>query len=429
VSAVLGSCEVETMALETTEAGFSTPTKTAEPLQPFSPFLPGMREDPHAVYRRYRAADPVHRPAPGAPWFVFRHADAAACLRDPRLLNAARQTAAAPAEHPLAPLFQILKRSILFIDPPDHTRQRGLIKKAFALHQIERSRDFIVATADVLIDRALERGALDLVADYAFPLSVEVIADLLGAEVADRESFGRWSQAILAAIDMKRAADAEAIARAAVGAVEEMSEFIRRQTDTRRRHPQADLLSALVQVEEEGGPLTPEELIPLTMGLLIAGHETTANFLATSVLHLLRHPDQLRLLFEDWSRIEIAMEELLRYGSPVHVLGRTAREDLEVGGRRVAAGETVSIVVASANRDPEVFADPERFDLLRGDRRHLAFGMGLHYCIGAPLARLESEVAIARLFERLPQLALAEETVDWRGTIFVRGPSSLPLRW
>jgi cytochrome P450 len=404
-------------------------------VEPFDPFLPAGSADPYPVYARLRAADPVHwggAPGPKAPgggaWYLTRYADVAAALTDPRLgrTPGATRRGAPPPAAPEAqrPYREMARRFVLFQDPPDHTRLRSLVVRAFTPAAAERLRPTIARTADALLAGVAGRPGMDLIADFAFPLPVTVIAALLGVPLADRGQLRAWSTAIAAAIDLRHSEDV--MARASAAAVA-LTGLLRPLLRERRRRPRADLLSALVAVEAQGDRLSEDELLAMAVLLLVAGHETTVNLIGNGVLALLRHPDQRARLAREPALLAPAIEELLRYDSPVQMTFRTTHAVLEVGGQRLGAGQHVGLLLGAANRDPAQFPAPDRLDIGRTPNRHLAFGGGSHFCLGAGLARVEAQVAVATLLQRFPGLRLATEAPVWRPTITLRGLAALPV--
>ena len=311
-------------------------------------------------------------------------------------------------------------------DGDDHRRLRRLVTKAFTPRMVEQLRPRIQEIADELIDAVEARGSMDLSAEYAFPLPITVIAELLGVPNADQDRFKDWSDAIITP-----AIGPEAMERF----FGQMGEFVEYLTDlfaARRAEPQDDLVSALLAARDEEDALTEEELFGTVVLLIVAGHETTVGLIGNAVVNLLSHPDQLELVRADASLIPAAIEEALRYEGPVErALNRWAATDVELGGQTIRRGELVIAIVNAADRDPDRFDDPDRLDVQREDSRHLAFGRGSHYCLGAPLARLEAEIALETLFRRLPGLRLAVEPneLEWRPTPGFRRLETLPVVW
>jgi pimeloyl-[acyl-carrier protein] synthase len=392
----------------------------------FNPFDPVTHRDPYPAYGLLRERDPVHQPFPGI-WILTRYRDAAALLRDPRGSSDRRKSEMyelflQSLPEPLDP--DELQPSMLFLDPPDHDRLRGLVHKAFTPRVVEGLRERIEAVVTRLLDRVGERGQWDVVADLAYPLPVTVICDMLAIPDGDRQDVRRWSLDLIYTIDP--IIPPEALARAQK-AGREFRGYLADLIAERRRRPGEDLLSGLIAAEDEGQQLTEAELVSTCVLLLIAGHETTSGLVGNGTLALLRHPDQLRRLHEDPSLIRPAMEELLRFDSPVQLTGRLMLEDVEIDGHLIAKGEDVVAIVGAANRDPAQFPDPDRLDLSRAENRHIAFGGGIHFCLGAHLARLEGRVAIGEMVRRFPHMELATDDIDWRETITLRGLKSLPV--
>ncbi|HMC05569.1 MAG TPA: cytochrome P450, partial [Actinomycetota bacterium] len=318
-----------------------------------------------------------------------------------------------------------LSRWMLFRDPPDHTRLRGLVSKAFTPRALEAVRPRVVEIVKRLLDDFAGRDEVDLIADLALPLPVTVISEMLGLPIEDQAQAREWAEAIAQALDP---IVTESQARRADRAVRELAAYIAGVVAERRRNPGADLLSRLIGAEDEGGHLSEAELISTVSLLFGAGHETTRNLIGNGMLALLRHPDELQRLRDDPALIRSAVEELLRYDSPVQIAGRGARADAVIGGEHIAAGEPMMLLVGAANRDPARFPDPDRLDVARPDVKMLSFGGGIHFCLGAMLARTEAQIAIGSLLARVPSLELATDDLEWRPHITLRGLSSLPVR-
>jgi len=318
---------------------------------------------------------------------------------------------------------------MLLLDPPDHGRLRGLVNRAFTARRIEEMRPRIQQIVDELIDRAESQDHMDLIADFAFRLPVIVICDMLGIPEEHRAVFFTSSRANGRLLDLAPLDQAEIEQQNSYNMA--MAEYCNRLFELRRRHPGDDLTTHLVQAEENGNTLTNEELTANVILLFGAGHETTVNLIGNGLLALYRHPDQLKLLKSNLSQMGSAIEELLRYDSSVQATGRTALEYVgEVGGISLEKGQSVICLLGSANRDPAVYSDPDRLDISRRDVHPLSFGGGIHYCVGAQLARIEAEIAIATLLRRLPHLHLDDiEHSDWRQTFVLRGLNKLPASW
>jgi cytochrome P450 len=387
------------------------------------------KADPYPFFARLRAEAPVHRvtlPDRQPAWLITRYDDVVATLRDERLVKNkfAALTAQQVAGQPWVPkMFRPLMRNMLDLDPPDHTRLRTLVHRSFAPRLVEKMRGRMQSLADDLINDSLKRGGLDLIRDYALPIPTTIIAEMLGVPVADRHRFHRWSRTIVGA-----SPSGWGMLRAIPSAFAFLR-YIRGLIASRRADSGDDLIGALVQTEESGEHLSQDELVAMVFLLLVAGHETTVNLIGNGALALLRNPDQSARLRADSTLIGPAVEELLRYDSPLATATeRYAREDLTVSGVVIPRGSLVYAVLASANRDGGQFPDPDSLDIAREPNRHVSFGLGPHYCLGAPLARLEGQVAIATLL-LLPELRLAidPKSLRWRRGLVLRGLEALPV--
>lgn len=378
--------------------------------------------DPYPVYQQLRAHAPVHRvelPDGSLAWLVTRYGDVRAALADSRLSLDKSNGDGSWKGFALPPA---LDANLLNMDPPDHTRIRRLVAQAFTARRVEELRPRIEAKANALLDAVAAHGCADLVADYAGPLPVTVICDLLGVPAPDRKDFRTWTDTMVAPPAHDRAAAARA-----VGAMHKYLESLI--ADKRAEHGD-DLLSALIAARDDGDRLTEDELTSLAFLLLFAGYENTVHAIGTGVLHLLRHPTLLAKLRADSALLAPTIEELLRYEAPAPVvLRRFAVEDVAIGEVTVRRGQTVLLVVAAANRDPEAFESPNTLDPHRRGS-HLSFGHGIHYCLAASLARLELEVAIGTLVRRFPRLRLASpaDSLRWRPSFRTRGLVALPVR-
>jgi pimeloyl-[acyl-carrier protein] synthase len=394
---------------------------------PGSLFDPAIIPDPFPRYREYLEEHPVFfdEQVPGGVWLVSRHADVAPLLRDPRFSG------------DRMPLFRLVLRDseearafddsmsrwILFTEGTRHTKLRSLISKAFTPKMVAELRPMIVALTNELLDAVAPQGRTDFIADFAGPLPVRVIAQMLGLPASDLPKLREWSADLALFFGSVRGVKRAMVSDAAFRAY--LMEVI---TERRRSEPRADLLSALTRVEEGGERLSDADILSTCIILFIAGHETTANLLGNGMLALLQNPDQLALLREDPSRIPAAVEELLRFANVTPFIGRLTRERIEIGGKVIEPGQMVVCVLGAANRDPAVFTNPNRLDVCRqGAAKHLAFGMGIHYCLGAPLARLEAAVAFDVLLSRFPKLRLGDPAPTWGPNVSVRALSSLPL--
>ena len=363
----------------------------------YHPGSPKAIADPYPLYSDLRTRDPVHRMRLIDAWAITRYQDIDRVLRDHSTFSSAVAT-------------NVQRRtgltSMLEMDPPDHTRLRSLVSQAFTPRAIEGLRPRIERIADDLVENAAALGRFDLVASIAYPLPVTVIAEMLGVPSEDMTRFERWSNDI--ALNIEPTLDDEEIGRVR-NAADELSEYFEGIIRLRRCDPQDDIISGLLAAEEEGDRLTHEELIRTLILLLVAGNETTRNLIGNGMLALLSNPDQVRLLRDNPALMGSAVKELLRYDPPVQLDGRTPTVDVEVGGKRIRAGQAVIAVIGAANRDPEVFENPDTLDIRRAGSSHLSFGRGIHYCLGASLAEMEGRVAIAALMRRFSTLRLAGE--------------------
>ncbi len=393
----------------------------------FNPFLPSFLVDPYPAYAALRAQDPVHRSLALQVWVVTSYAEAEAVLRDAATYSSDLGVATSPLalalnhQRAASPLGHVM--TVLNSDPPTHTRLRGLVNRAFTPRTVEALRGRIEAVTAELLDAAPEGGPFDLMTALAQPLPVIVIAELLGIPAGDRARFKAWSDEIAATT---RPMAGQAAIDGARRATTELIAYLEPVIARLRAEPGEDLLSALVQAEDAGDRLSHEELLAFAILLLVAGNETTTNLLGNGVLALLRAPEQLAAVRGDASLLPRAIEELLRFDSPVQTLIRFARQPSQLGGHEIKPGESVLVTIGGANRDPRRFADPERLDVTAERERHLAFGLGPHFCLGAPLARLEAEVALSAVLARYPDLHLAGEPVRG-GTFTLRGVDALPV--
>ncbi|MFD4134980.1 cytochrome P450 [Streptomyces goshikiensis] len=382
--------------------------------------------DPHAAYARLCEAAPVRRieGTDGRPaWLVTRYDDVRAALADPRL-SLDKRNAAEGGYRGLS-LPTALDANLLNMDPPDHTRIRGFVTRAFTARRVEHLRTPIRERADRLLDALGPDGTTDLIASYAAPLPIVVICDLLGVPEERRQDFRVWTDALIAPDPARPGAAKEAVAA--------MLGFFLELVAHKRERPGADLLSDLVAVRDsDGDRLTEDELLSLAFLILVAGYENTVQLIGNAVLALLRHPYQLAVVRKDPSRLRAAVEEAARYEGPALLaIRRFATEDVTLSGITVPAGETVLLSLAAANRDPDRFSGPDLFDVFRDTAGHLALGHGIHHCLGAPLARAETEIALAALLDRFGTLALAEPEAGprWRPSLRARGLLELRVRY
>jgi len=383
---------------------------------------PAFREDPYPYYERFRGPTPLLRVGETI-WFALGHADVTTMLRHPNLStdeSHAATEAERAAEDPNRP------RSLLFMDPPDHTRLRGLVARAFTPRRIDELRATTQAIATELVDAiAAMAGPVDLVQAFAYPLPVRVICALLGVPPEDEAMFTDWSRGIA------RSVDPSVLRTPAIEAtIEDARANLRRYLGdllaARRRQPGDDLLTALAAVDVEGDRITPREVVGLAQLLLVAGHETTVNLIGNGTLALLRNPEQLALLRRSPELVGPAVDEFLRFDGPVQITQRVVTQDMTVVGCPVKRGDEIMLVLGAANRDPSAFPNPHKLDVTRDARRHVGFGGGIHHCLGAALARMEGQIAFATLLDRFPHLELAG-TPERRPTFTLRGLETLPV--
>lgn len=385
--------------------------------------------DPYPVYKRLRERDPVHWSSAWNVWLLTRYDDIITVLRDPtHYSNVGRFSALLDQLPPdiqaeVAPLRRHYSGGLIQSDPPDHTRLRGLLRQAFTPRVIEAMRDRVQSVVDNLIDRVVGEGRMDVVHDLAYPLPVIVVGTMLGVGDVDEDQLFKWTHDVggLQATGGARAENA----RRATQSMVELEDYFREVVGVRRARPRDDLVSYMIAAQDGGDRLSDDELISNCITLLLAGHESTKNLIATGVLTLLRHRDQLEALRRDPSLLPSTVEECLRYESPIQRGWRIAARDTDVHGRTIRKGHLVYYMFGSANRDSEQFSDPDVFNIGRENNRHLAFGFGIHFCIGAPLARLEGPIAIETVLRRLPNLELLDPTVEWGDSVHVRGPKHL----
>ena len=396
----------------------------------FNPLDPEFIRDPYPHYERMRTLDPVHL-TPLGMFVASRHAEVSLVLRDKRFGKdyAERSKRRYGPDIMKEPVFRNFALTMLQQDPPDHTRLRGLVVKAFTARRVEDMRPRIQQIVDETLDRIIPQGRMDLIEDFAFRLPVTIICDMLGIPEEHREMFytgSRNSGRILEPVPLSPEEIKQGNATTAMTGM-----YFQQLFELRRKSPGNDLTTQLVQAEEDGSKLSNEELVANIVLLFGAGHETTVNLIGNGLLALYRNPDQLALLKANPSLITNAIEEFLRYNSSVQMTGRAALEDLELGGRKIPKGEGVLCLLGSANRDPAVYPDrPEQLDIARPNVRPLSFGGGIHFCLGAQLARIEAEVAIATLLRRLPDLKLDDaENPEWRPSFVLRGLKRLPASW
>lgn len=386
---------------------------------------PELLADPYPVFRHLRSEDPIHEDPSGQGWIISRYDDVALVLSD-RRFSAERVLAKNGGSAPVNRVEAALARQLLFLDPPDHTRLRALFTKAFTPNRIEGLRPQILGMTTELLDAAEAAGGhIDFIRDFAVPLPVTVIAQMLGVPVADRTRLRAWSVAFGRLISGRILSPSESIEaqQGILAFIQYFSEVI----EQRRKCPESDMLSDLIGAEETGDRLSSEELIVNLILLLAAGHGTTTHLLGNGLLALSKNPHQWQLLVRDPSLASSAVSELLRFDGPVQATVREALEDVPLGGKLIRQRQHVTVLLGSANRDEDHFPDPNALDLRRSGARALSFGHGIHTCLGAALARLEAQVAFSELARRFPDVSIEIATPEWAPSIHFRGLQSLPI--
>ena len=374
----------------------------------YNPTSDSVRNYPYDTYDRLREKDPVHRMRMLDAWVLTRYEDVDMALRDHRRFLKDDESSDG-------------YRSMLYSNPPDHTRLRSLVSKAFTPRSVAELQPRIQRMVEELLDDLEGRDKFDLIEGFAFPLPVTVIAEMLGVPPQDMDRFKDWSNDI--SLTIEPSLTDEQIRRVQK-ASEELFEYFEGIMEQRRREPQDDMITALMNAEEEGDRLTHEELLATLMLLLVAGNETTRNLIGNGMLALLRNPDQLQKLRDNPEMLDTAINELLRYDSPVQLDGRIVREEVEIDGNLIRPGQRLICAIGAANRDPAVFANPNVLDIGRAEKSHIAFGRGIHHCLGAPLAMLEGRVAFSALLDRFPSMNLIAEP-EFREQVVLRGVEEL----
>jgi len=383
-------------------------------------FSDEVRRNPYSAYAQLRSHSPVlHEPHSGL-WMVFDYEGVKRALQDHEAFSSI-----------VAPPSAMTSQWLVFADPPRHTKLRALILRAFTPRAVAGLEPRIHALSHELLDQTIERGEMDLAADFSVPLPLRVIAEMLGAPTVDQPRFKHWSDVIMAlGYAVAGSEEAARVQREFAAVTEEMRLYVRDLARQRRAAPRDDLLTWLVEAEVDGERLTEEELLGFFQLLLSAGHETTTNLLNNALLCFLEHPEQLARLRAEPGLLPSAIEEVLRYRSPVQAMFRVTRSEVSLHGQVIPAGKLVLAMIGSANRDPRKFQDADRFDITREPNPHLAFGHGIHFCIGAPLSRLEARIGLSVLLERVKGFRLASDA-PWepRKAIHVHGPVRLPIRF
>ena len=405
-------------------------TNDIQTLEEYELFCDGRLADPYPLFHRLRSEDPVHWSERLNSWVLTRYDDVRAASRDQRFASDRASVNMSALSEPdrtrLRPLGEHVSNWLGFTDPPKHTRMRNLISKTFTSKLAEDMRARIQQIVDALIDDVEGQGQMDLVNDFAYPLPATLICEILGVPAGAQRQFKTWTDDISAFIG-GTGPYAARVADRAEESRKELTGMFRELTLQRRREPREDLISALAAKEGEEEGLTEQELLGLCVFLFVAGHETTVSLISNGMASLLQNRGELERLRSDPSLMETAVEEFLRYESPIQIDTRLIAEDVELRGRSLRKGQAVMMVRAAANRDPAQFPDPDRFDVGRQDNRHLAFGWGIHFCLGAPLARVEAQIAMKTLLERLPDMRLESDEVDWWENMALRCPQSLPV--
>jgi cytochrome P450 len=393
----------------------------------FNPVAPGMLADPYAMYRALREQAPIYWSEMMESWILTRYDDIDAVLMDSRFSSdrTRAQTRFAQMireqQEQYGPMGSA--QTMLTSDPPDHTRLRRLVSKAFTPRAVENLRPRIQEIVDYLLDESGKRGEFDIIHELAYPLPVIVIAEMLGVPAEDRHRFKEWSDTVVATLGGPFTPPE--VMQAGRQAIDELAEYFGHIIAARRSEPKDDLISGLIAAEEGGQVLSEDEIFATCILLLIAGNETTTNLIGTGMLALFRNPDQMERLRENPPLISSAVEELLRYAGPVHGTGRVPKEDVEIAGHTFKEGEMVFTLLAAGNRDPAHYENPEQLDIGRNPTDHLALGDGIHFCLGAPLARAEAQITIGTLLQRFPRLHLLDDEPEWGGTFIIRGPKRL----
>jgi cytochrome P450 len=411
----------------TLHVGSSHTTNQQGPALSLSHLLnPEVLANPYPLYHRLLSEAPVHWDPFLHTWVVTRYADVVTVLQH---FSANRtptpEQLTAMGLPTLAPIAEVLVRQMLFMDGLAHSRIRGLVSNAFTPHRVELLRSRIQQITDGLLDAVQDKGHMNVIGDLADPLPAIVTAEMLGLPSSEWQQLTQWSTDFAEALgNFQHNPDHASRVLRSLG---ELCAYFRHAVQEHRKHPRDDLISALLRAEHEGDCLTEEEVVANSIMLMTGGQETTTNLIGNGILTLLRHPDQLEKLRTDQSLIPSAIEELLRYESPIQYTSRLALDDVQMGGKTIRKRQAVIVVMGAANRDPERFPDPDRLDICRQDNRHLAFAWGAHFCFGAPLARLEGQIAFETLLRRMPDLSLVPVPVNWRENLAFRGLTTLQV--
>ncbi len=408
-------------------------TKKSEKVKPiqFNPFSPGFRDNPYPVYNCLRSENPICYSI-GGDWVLTRYEDVKTILRERRVYSDDRPKLIREKskylqsrEKNLHALADASNKFLFYMNPPDHNRLRRLVSKAFSPVVVERMRPQIQTIVDECLDKALSRGKMDIIGDLAGVLPVYVIARMLGVPPSHaQEQLHQWSQVLSRILDsLISLQEYEKINQAILDFQEYFWELISK----REKNPQDDLISYLIAARDESDKLSEEEVLSICIQLFFAGEETTVNLIGNGMLALLHHPEQMEKLKQEPKMIQTAIVEMLRYDSPIQILCRIASDKLEIGGQTIQKGEKMYLCLGSANRDPAQFPNPDQFNIFRQENHHLAFGDGIHRCLGATLAHLEAEIAINSLLQQLPKLKLSSDQLEWRKNFVLRGLKALPV--
>ncbi len=417
------------MTMHTESLRAKSSTNTPDPtLSLYHLMDPEVLANPYPLYHRLRQEDPVHWDPYLHAWVVTRYADVLTVFQRfsaQRTPTPEQLTALGLAS--LAPLAQVMVRQMLFLDPPAHARVRGLASQAFTPRRVERLRSHIQDITHSLLDAVRDKGQMEMIADLARPLPAIVTAELLGVPISDWRQLTAWSADFAQVLGnfQHNPERAPQVLRS----LGEMTAYFQAAVAQQRMHPREGLIGALLTAEVDGDRLSEEEVVANTIVTMVGGQETTTNLIGNSILTLLRHPEELERLREDLSLLPPAVEELLRYESPSQHTARLAPEDVVLGGKMIGKRQAVIAVMGAANRDPERFAEPDRLDLGRQDNRHVAFAWAAHFCFGAPLARIEGQVALEAVLRRMPRLRLAGGPLQWRENLGLRGLTALPVKF
>ncbi|MGF2038356.1 MAG: cytochrome P450 [Nostoc sp. CmiVER01] len=396
-------------------------------------FAPEFNANPYPTYHRLRSEAPVHKYLIGGDWFVTRYADVKAVLRSgcirtddrPKLINE-RSKYLKNKEKNLDTLAYTTSKFLFYMNPPDHTRLRGLLVKSFSPIVVEQMCPLVQEIVDELLNKVRHQGSIDIVADLASPLSVKVISKLLGIPKEAQNQLHQWTNVLSRILDPLVSLEEY---QRMNQATQEIQDYLRSLIHERERNPQQDLISSLITVQEQSDKLTQKEILAVCTLLFGAGEETTGNTIANGILALLNHPEQMEQLKREPIKIQSAVEEIIRYDSAIQMITRIATDDLEIGNQQIKAGEKIVLCLGAANRDPAQFSNPDQLNINREQNHHVAFADNIHYCLGAALARLETQIAINTVIQELPNLKLARDKLEWRKNIAIRGLKSLRLNF